>query len=171
MSVEAAFKSLQRFPSQLAGIVNLLPDEVADFVPDSGNWSILQIVCHLADEDEFDFPVRIRLMLAGAERWPPIDPEGWAVERDYASQSLGEQLQRFARLRSSALDDFASMQIPNSDWNKQYEHEELGTFRAGDILHSWASHDILHLRQISKRIYEFNQQQADDFSTRYAGDW
>ena len=171
MSIDSAVESLTRFPTVLANLVRPLGDDIQKFARTSEDWSILQIVCHLADEEEFDFTVRIQLTLDGSQPWPPIDPEGWATERNYAGQNLEEQLERFGALRKSALAQFSARGWEAIDWNRSYKHEILGKLSAGDLLHSWAAHDILHLRQISKRLYEHNEVEAKSFSTRYAGNW
>jgi hypothetical protein len=36
---------------------------------------------------------------------------------------------------------------------------------------SWAAHDMLHLRQIAKRLFQIAQRDGDGFSTDYAGEW
>lgn len=171
MSIDSAVESLTRFPMVLANLVRPLGDDIQKFARTSEDWSILQIVCHLADEEEFDFPVRIQLTLDGSQSWPPIDPEGWATERNYSGQNLEEQLERFGALRKSALTQLSARGWEAIDWNSSYSHETIGELSAGDLLHSWAAHDILHLRQISKRLYEYNEVQANSFSTRYAGNW
>ena len=33
------------------------------------------------------------------------------------------------------------------------------------------AHDYLHLRQISKRMYQLAERDAGDYSIRYAGEW
>ena len=48
---------------------------------------------------------------------------------------------------------------------------KIGPIRAGDLLASWAAHDMLHLRQIAKRKFELIQQAGGEFTTDYAGPW
>ena len=42
---------------------------------------------------------------------------------------------------------------------------------AGDLLAAWSAHDALHLRQISKRLYQIAQRDAGSYSVQYAGEW
>ena len=168
------------FPNLLASLerfARILPMAVADvsvadcrWKPPSGAWSILEIVAHLADEEEFDFRQRVRLILADpTQPWPPIDPEGWAVERRYNEQQLADVVSRFGKLREESLQWLRSLEQP--DWSRTHHHPQHGPFRAGDIMAAWAAHDWLHLRQISKRLYELTARDAGDFSIRYAGPW
>ena len=89
MNVENLIQSLDRFGSMLPEVVRDVSPTNARWKPPDGAWSILEVVCHLADEEEFDFRERIRLVLNDPEEsWPPIDPEGWAVARRYNEGDL-----------------------------------------------------------------------------------
>ena len=101
--------------------------------------------------------------------WPPIDPEGWAVERNYRERNLAGELQRFLDLRATNLDWLRSLDEP--DWSVEHTHPVMGSMRAGDILSAWAAHDLLHLRQLVKRRYELIDDAADSFDVQYAGAW
>lgn len=170
MNAASAVNSLRRFPAQLSSLVDSLEPELNSFKPESGNWSILEIVCHLGDEEEHDFPVRLRLILDGAETWSPIDPEGWATEKKYQQQDFQESLKRFLELRKQSLNWLNTLDLESTDWESHYDHPRFGRFKAGDMLFAWAAHDLLHIRQIGKRMYEFNNRSAGNYSTRYAGD-
>lgn len=170
MNPVSAANSIRRFPVQLTALVDALEPELISFKPESGNWSILEIVCHLCDEEEFDFPTRLRLILDGAESWPPIDPEGWATEKSYQQQDFHDSMKRFLDLRRQSLNWLDSLDLEATNWELQYDHPHFGPFKAGDMLFAWAAHDLLHIRQIGKRMYEFNNQSAGNYSTRYAGD-
>ena len=91
--------SLERFGRILPEVVrDVAPDDAAWKPPDEA-WSILEVVCHLADEEVLDFRQRVALTLRDpSEAWPPIDPEGWAVERQYNQRQLGEVVPRFVSL-------------------------------------------------------------------------
>jgi hypothetical protein len=161
----------------LARFGRLLPEVVRDvspgdyrWKPPDGAWSILEVVRHLADEEESDFRPRVQLTLADpAVAWPPIDPEGWAVERLYNEGQLEEAVEEFGVLRRQSVAWLRSLENP--DWSQTHQHPKHGPFRAGDILASWAAHDWLHLRQISKRLYQLAARDAGEYSVRYAGEW
>jgi len=170
MDVEKLIDSLDRFGVMLPEIVRDVPTGDARWKPPDGAWSILEIVCHLADEEEFDFRPRIQSILADPARsWPPIDPERWAIERRYNEISLDDAVARFGALRRESLGWLRSLEQP--DWSQAYQHPEFGPFPAGDIFAAWVAHDYLHLRQISKRLYQIAEQNAGEFSVRYAGVW
>lgn len=162
--------ALEQIAGQLPSIVRSCPDDDARWRPPSGNWSILEIVCHLADEECEDFRKRIQLTWENPRQsWPGIDPEQWARDRNYNQLSLAESVDRFVSERRNSIEWLASLENP--DWNVAYHHEKLGNIRAGDLLSAWSAHDRLHLRQIVKRQFEMIERDAGDFSTAYAGNW
>lgn len=170
MEQEFLIASLERFPSVLETLLRDLSPDDARYKPDSGAWSILEVVNHLADEEESDFPARLRSTVEDPVRkWAPIDPEGWAAERRYNERDLGESLARFAELRTNSLEWLRGAN--RADLNLAHKHPKLGRIRAGDLLAAWAAHDLLHLRQITKRLHELVERHAGSFSTGYAGEW
>ena len=162
--------SLSRFGKLLPAVVADIPDEDAKWKPGEGGWSILEVVCHLADEEVDDFRKRVQMTLSDPSKdWPPIDPEGVALERKYNEQNLMEVAERFSTERHASVDWLRTVQNP--DWELAYEHPKWGPIKAGQVMVSWAAHDQLHLRQIAKRMFELAGRDGAPYSTSYAGDW
>lgn len=160
---------MEQFPPALQALLADLPPEDARQRGPQGQWSILEIVCHLADEEEEDFGARLRLTLEDPTRqWPRIDPEGWARQCNYNERDLAAELDRFAAARARSIGWLRSLTSPN--WDSAYEHPR-GNLTAGDLLASWAAHDALHLRQIAKRLYELTARDAPGRDIGYAGAW
>ena len=51
--------------------------------PAPTEWSPIEIVCHLRDEELEDFGARLRVVVDGGTTFAPIDPAGWAETRRY----------------------------------------------------------------------------------------
>lgn len=174
---EVLVMNLQKMAASLERFGRILPEVVRDVAPDEsrwkppdGAWSILEIVCHLADEEEFDFRRRVEMTLADPDVvWTPIDPDAWAVESGYNEGQLREAVARFESLRSQSVSWLRSLENP--DWSRTHHHRQFGPLRAGDIVAAWVAHDCLHLRQISKRMYQMAARDAGEYSIRYAGEW
>lgn len=141
----------------------------------SGAWSILEICCHMLYEETEDFRTRLRLTQEDpAAPWPGWDPEGHAVRERYNEQSLPVVLDAWVRERKATVRWLRELVgSGRADWFVAYNHPRVGPVRAGVLLVGWAAHDALHLRQISKRLFELAERdgKGPGFETDYAGKW
>ncbi len=170
MNADRLIHSLERFKTTLPVLVDGISDDDARWKPPSGNWSILEIVCHLADEEREEFRTRIELTLQDPQQpWPPIDPEQAAVDRNYNESNLREAVRQFVSERRRSIEFLRSLK--DADWSKVHVHPKFGPIQAGEVMAAWAAHDHLHVRQIAKRMFEMNQRDAAPYGTRYAGSW
>lgn len=161
---------LERFGEALPGVCACVNEADARRRPPSGNWSILEVVRHLVDEEREDFRARLRLTLEGGGPWPKIDPASWAIARRYNEQDFGASIGEFVRERQDSVAWLRSLGSA-VDWTRSYQHPTFGPVPAGDLLAAWAAHDALHLRQIAKRLHELAARDGAPHSTIYAGEW
>jgi hypothetical protein len=170
MNADAITRRLEQFGLTLTAAVSGLSVDEARFKPPSGTWSILEIVCHLGDEEVDDFRARLFSTLRDpAATWPPTDPEAWARERRYNEQDLGAATARFVEERRRSVEMLRDLKNP--DWSTAYIHPRHGPVYAGELLASWPGHDALHLRQIAKRMWELAERDGAPYKTAYAGEW
>ena len=154
---------------RVASLARGVPEDQARWKLNPETWSILEVVSHLADEEEFDFPVRLRMILKKSEKdWPAIDPAGWVVERKYNEGDLFETLNRYVALRNESMEWLDS--VENPDWETIYE-ASFGEISAGDMFVSWVTHDLLHLRQLVELQRFYLEEMAKPYRLDYAGDW
>ena len=141
--------------------------EHAVWKPEPSQWSTLEVVNHLADEEVEDFRRRFELTLADpVTPWPSIDPQGWVIARGYLDRELGESLARFLSERARSV---AWLRGLHPDFERTYLHPSAGPLRAGDLLASWLAHDLIHIRQITRLHYGWLERQAAPYRTAYAG--
>jgi len=154
---------------RVAALARGIPEEQARWKPDEESWSILEVVSHLADEEEFDFPVRLKIILDGDEKsWPEIDPAGWVIERKYNKGDLFDTLNRYVQLRNEWLSWLDTQEEP--DWDATYQ-APFGIITAGDMFASWVSHDLLHMRQLIELQRLYLEKQVAPYRMEYAGEW
>lgn len=170
MNLNAIIDRMDRFAHVLPALVNRLGRDEALYRPNDTTWSILEIVCHLADEETDDFRPRLHRTLADPQpEWDPIDPEAAAITRRYRDADLAETTARFVAERQRSLAWLRTLH--DADWHRTYNHPQMGKVLAGDLLAAWSVHDALHLRQIAKRQYELAAVDAAGFDPAYAGEW
>jgi len=137
--------------------------------PAPDKWCLLEIICHLYDEEREDFRARTKSVLEDPERpLEPIDPVGWVETREYMAQDFGLVLDKWVDERSESIHWLRSLASP--DWNKACEHPKLGKLSAGTFLSNWLAHDYLHIRQIVRLKYQYLQHLTGE-SLDYAGTW
>lgn len=170
MELDLLIARMERFGGAFPAMIDGIPIADARWKPPSGAWSILEIVCHLADEEAEDFRPRLQAVLRDpTEQWASINPEQAARDRRYNEQDLRSNVQRFVTERRRSIDWLRSLRTP--DWSAVHSHPSFGEISAGMLMTSWAAHDSLHLRQIAKRLFELSERDGAPFSSRYAGEW
>lgn len=170
MNHESLIARMAAFPAALRAAVSVVNAVDARFKPAPEHWSVLEICCHLLDEEREDFGARVRSTLEDPKRaWPDLNHDQIAERRGYNTRELAPIVDAFTSERAKSVAWLRG--LVKSDWSKTYEHPTFGPLRAGDLMASWAAHDALHLRQIAKRIFNLTQRDAPGFHLSYAGDW
>ena len=170
MNANHLIERMDRFRHVLPAILLAVDEEESRWKPEDGGWSIVEIVSHMLDTETDDMRTRVRLTLEDpTQDWPPIDPEGWAVERNYQENNLATIVERLVNERQQSIAWLRSLDSP--DWNTTRTHPRFGPIRAGDILTAWCAHDALHLRQIAKRMFQMTNRDGGEFESTYAGEW
>ena len=146
-----------------------VPPPLITWKPGPGDWCLLEIVCHLYDEEREDFRARVKSTLNDpTQPWPTADPQTWVTSRRYLEQDYQEKLAGFLDERAKSIDWLRGLENPV--WENEFHHEKVGPVTAQALLENWLAHDYLHVRQINRRKYGFLQSHCGD-DLRYAGDW
>lgn len=182
MNTEALIRRLALFPGVLRTAVSGLTGDEVRWSSSPQNWSVLEICCHLLDEEREDFRPRLESTLRDPSRpWPPLDLDDVSARRGYRTHDPAEVLTAFERERTASvawlcdtLPSLLNASLAGSStadpWQRSFAHPRLGPLSAGELLTAWCAHDALHLRQIAKRLYE-RAEHDGGFSARYAGAW
>ena len=153
----------------IRSMIEGISDEQAGWKPDPDSWSILEVINHLYDEEKEDFRVRLDIILHQPDQpWPPIDPAGWVVERQYNQRELQESVDNYLRERQASLGWLNQLDSP--DWEAAYE-APFGEIKAGDMFTSWVAHDLLHIRQLVELHWAYLMNLSKPYRSDYAGNW
>ena len=163
---------LAQMASNAKTVQALLQDvsvEQARWKPRAEDWSSLEVVTHLWDEEIEDFRAHLDLILHHPDQpWPSIDPQGWVTERRYNERDPAESLEGFLRAREESLAWLKGLSAP--DWEVVYE-APFGQIAAGDMLAAWVAHDLLHTRQLVELQWAHTTWRVEPYRVRYAGVW
>ncbi len=116
-----------------------------------GEWSVRQIVHHLADNEVAD-AMRLRQMLAHDS--PLIVPfdELLFTERLHYDREIESSLATFFALRSSS--GAILEQVSDGDWSRSGRHEEHDSYTVEILVQKNIEHDRAHLEQIQRALEE-----------------
>ena len=132
-------------------------------------WCLLEIVCHLYDEEREDFKFRTQWVLEKPNQTPPpFNPVVWVTERNYIAQEYNQVLNNFIEEREQSITWLQSLQNPK--WENYFEHPKKGKLTAKFFLTNWLAHDYLHIRQIIKLKFDYLERQSGE-NLDYAGTW
>lgn len=146
-----------------------LSEEEIRWRPHPTHWCLLEILCHLHDNEHEDFLVRVQSVLKNsATPLIPIEPFLWVTERNYLAQNFNKKLVAFLQKRSESIRWLNNLAHPS--WNNTYHHETYGKLTARNFLINWLAHDNLHIRQITRIKYLYLKEHSGEALT-YAGKW
>ena len=169
MNVINIIKELEANKIVFQQLLSTISIEQYKWKPQADKWSLLEITCHLYDEEREDFRARTRYALeAYPETLPPIDPEGWVKARAYMAQSYETKLNDFLQERAQSILWLKNLNAPN--WNNETIHPRIGNVSARFFLENWLVHDYIHIRQILKVKYAYLEHNTNT-NLKYAGNW
>ncbi len=163
------FEELERNGYLIPELLSGISDEQASWKPNPRSWSLLEVICHLIDEEKMDFRFRTSFILKTPNTIPPsIDPAAWVQLHHYAVQDFTQKIGEFSKERSKSIDWLRRLNDP--DWNLFFDHPKLGRMTAGYYLSNWLAHDFLHIRQIIRLKFEYLEYRSGG-NLNYAGTW
>lgn len=141
---------LRRTPAALDALLGGLPDRWTHHNEGDGTWTVFDIVGHLIHGDRADWMTRARRVLEFGETKAFDSFDRTAQEREAAGKSLRELLDEFARVRAERLRELEALNLQPSDLERRGRHPVFGAVTLGQLLATWAAHDLTHLHQISR---------------------
>ena len=169
MEVNYIIRQLDLNKRALEQLLKVKSLEEATWKPAPDKWCLLEMVCHLVDEEVEDFRVRAKTALYPDQYdLIPIDPVGWVQSRQYAAQDYEEKVAEWLEEREKSLHWLQSLEHPN--WHSALEHPEMGPISAMRFLANWLAHDHIHIRQALK-IRQAYLEHITGQDLSYAGEW
>ncbi len=141
---------LERTPASLNALLRDLPDTWTQTTEGDNTWTVYGVIGHLIHGERTDWLPRVHRILEHGESKPfdPFDRE--AQNRESAGKTLPELLDEFARVRAQNVEKLRALNLRDSDFDRKGTHLRLGTVTLGNLLATWAAHDLTHLHQISR---------------------
>lgn len=148
-SALAAF--LQATPAVLHTLsLALTPDQWIQR-PQPGEWSFLEVLCHLRDVDAEVNSVRVETVLREDKAFIAGQmTDQWADERQYLFQDGQAALRDFFVARAKLVDRLKT--ISPADWERSARHTIFGPTPLRELVSFMVDHDRLHIQQAMAAI-------------------
>lgn len=141
---------LERTPGVLRAMLGGISDPWALRNYGEGTFSPLDVVRHLTDADRVNWITRARWILEHGDGAPFP-----AFDRTSASETgetIDAALDAFEALRARRLEDLRALRLDDAAMARRGLHPELGPVTLGQLLATWATHDLHHTAQIAKAM-------------------
>lgn len=169
MEFKILYQELTNNTGMIRALLSGIPQKEARIKSNADAWSILEVLCHLYDEEREDFREHLDFILHRQnEEYHVIDPQGWVKLRKYNEQNFKSMQRKFFNEREKSL--IWLKNLKNTDWNISYK-SQWGTMRAGEMFASWVAHDNLHIRQLVELRRAYIERITLPYDIQYAGDW
>jgi DinB superfamily len=149
-NLEHTISLLSRTPATLDSLLRDLPDVWTRRNEGENTWNAVDIVAHLIQGERTDWMPRAKIVLQSGEArtFEPFDRLEYERERE--GRQLGQLLDEFSQLRKKNLAELRAMNLRQKDLALRGRHPAFGVVTLGQLLATWAAHDMTHLHQISR---------------------
>jgi hypothetical protein len=148
--VDEAVAILTRTPATLDALLRGLPAAWTTAHEGGETWSPFDVLGHLIHGEKTDWMARVRHIRdkGDAEPFAPVNRQAQVGASD--GRALDSLLDEFARRRRDSLDELAAMRLTPRDLTRSGLHPALGPVTLGQLLATWAAHDLDHVTQIAR---------------------
>ena len=134
------------------------PREMWQYRSPLEDWTIHEILVHIADSEANSFLRLRRLVAEPGQAVLGYDENAWARQLDYHSQSPDDALELFRWLRHNS---YALVKgLPAATWSHTIQHSENGLMTMDDWLDVYARHIPDHLAQMDRIHAEWQRRQS-----------
>ena len=169
MKLSFAIQTLENNHSVFSGLLRNIEAAEYTWRPEEKSWCMLQVVCHLLDEESEDFRKRMKHCLEDPKApFDPINPQGWVESRKYMEQDYGQKVEAFLSERATSVQWLKSLVDP--PLQNFHEHKHFGKMTAQFFLNNWMAHDYLHIRQLLRLRNGYLRAHVSE-PVEYAGNW
>jgi len=139
---------LSRTPSVLRALLEDMPAAWLGATEGEGTFSPADVVGHLSHAERTDWMPRVRHILTVGESQPFAPFDRFGFRETLGQRSLGALVAEFEALRQTSLNDLRELRLTPEQLELKGRHPELGPVTLGQLLGTWAVHDLNHVGQV-----------------------
>jgi uncharacterized damage-inducible protein DinB len=141
---------MERTVNDYAAVVKNVSDAQLTKRPDPTNWSAKEVICHVRDTEESFMMRFLSIMAMDNPKFLPVEPDRWAVERQYQRNDVPEALAALKTRREETLRFFRGLKP--EQWERGGIHATRGRMTLKDFVELMAWHDDNHLDQLKRAL-------------------
>ena len=123
------------------------PRDAWHFKPEPGEWSIHEIIVHLADSEAIAAQQARMMVAEPGKAVMAYDPDAWATNLRYVEQDVDEALELLKRVRAFTYRWFKSLSASAFALSAEYPGD-AEPYVLDDLLKIYAGHIPSHIEQI-----------------------
>ena len=160
MTKESRLQKIESYGSvhtQLVSALAQFPREMWTFRPAPGEWTIHEIIIHIADSEANSY-IRCRRFLAEpGSAVLGYDQEKWTSRLNYHAQDAQDALELFKYLRRMSY--VLIKDLPEKTWSNTVIHSEMGEMTMEKWLDVYERHIPEHIAQMQRLFADWKKQQ------------
>jgi len=141
--------------------LSLIPDEVIFFKPSIGQWSIAEIIVHLADSEAHGFVRAKKIIAECGGKVCVYNQQIWADQLFYDQMDYTDALDMIRIIRKS-LHKVLTL-IPEETWHNYIFHPESGKITLLDWIQLYNDHIDIHIQQMHRNFYDWKKANEREF--------
>jgi len=141
---------LERTPAVLNALLRNLPESWTHSTEGGDTWTAFDIVGHLIHAEHTDWIPRVTMIRQFGESQTFIPFNRLGQEDNSRGKSLPQLLDEFAAVRAASLSQLRAFNLQPQDLDRRGRHPAFGPVTLGQLLATWAVHDLTHLHQFSR---------------------
>jgi DinB superfamily len=154
MEIELAnvIEILNRTPRALKELLHGLPKTWTETNEGENTWSPFDVIGHLIHGERVNWIPRAKMILkfGEAKAFEPFDR--FAQFEASKGKTMEALLEEFEDIRQENIRILKSMNLTLEDLQKCGHHPEFERVTLGELLSTWAAHDLDHVVQISRTL-------------------
>jgi hypothetical protein len=141
---------LTRTPGALRALLEGLPEPLLLADEGAGTFSPRDVLGHLIQGEKSDWMVRVRVIVEKGESEPFARFDRFAFRDRIGSASTAALLDEFESTRRANLSALEGLALTETQLALRGTHPEFGPVTLGQLLATWAAHDLDHVGQIAR---------------------
>jgi len=139
--------------------LSVIPKEAWLFKPALKEWSVHQVIVHLADSETNSYLRARRLVAEPGQPVMSYDQDVWADKLDYHSTNIDDALETTRLVRKLTYD--LLKRLPDSVWTNTVVHPEYSEpYTFEKWLRTYADHPRVHAGQITENYRLWKEQKV-----------